>query len=372
MINQSGRGGLRKHLCDLLRNIDYDLFEVWIAYNDAEVDDIFRETIKELTGKVNSISIDTFVRELDVIKDIKTYIQLSQLIKKIKPDIVHCHSSKAGVLGRIASKRRKIDKIFYTPHWYSFLSKEFSDKKVSFFISIERFLSLHATTKTFNTSYGEKEAALMNKIDLECKFKVIYNGLPEVKLPDKKDIRKELGIPKEAFLFGNSARISHQKNPFLFIEIANEVIKKNKSIHFLWIGDGPLMEEVKSKIHSLNILDNFHLIGSRDDSEFLVRCFDGFLSTSNGESFGYSAVEALRAGVPVLLSDVMGHNEVCVPYINGILFDQKSSVSEISNSVYNFIEWKKISNEKEIINSFNQRFSLDCMIEKIITEYGVS
>lgn len=82
MINQSGRGGLRKHLCDLLRNIDYDLFEVWIAYNDAEVDDIFRETIKELTGKVNSISIDTFVRELDVIKDIKTYIQLSQLIKK--------------------------------------------------------------------------------------------------------------------------------------------------------------------------------------------------------------------------------------------------------------------------------------------------
>lgn len=369
LINQSGKGGLRKHLCDLMSNLDYELFDVWIAYNDEEVDDLFRQTIKELSDKVRPVLIRSFVRELDIKKDLKTYLIISKLIKKINPDIVHCHSSKAGVLGRLAAKRRKVKKIFYTPHWYSFLSPEFSPLKRKIFIIIEKYLSIHATKKTFNTSYGERESALSSNVDIKSKFEVIYNGLPKIKFPSKIDIRKELNIPQDIFLFGNTARLSHQKNPVLFIEIANEVIKNNNGIHFVWIGDGPLMTEVKLKVSSLDISDNLHLIGSKENSEYLVHGFDAFLSTSNGESFGYSAVEALRAGVPILLSNVMGHNEICIPYENGLLFSNEKT-SNIISKVSDFINWEKTSNKEKIVNSFQQRFSIDQMIEKIISNYN--
>lgn len=369
LINQSGKGGLRKHLCDLISNLDYETLDVWIVYNDKEVDDLFRQTIMKLSGKLTPVLIDSFVRELDIKNDFKTYFMISKLIKEIKPDIVHCHSSKAGVLGRLAARRRKVKKIFYTPHWYSFLSPEFSPLKRKIFIVIEKYLSIHATTKTFNTSYGERESALSYNVDIKNKFEVIYNGLPKIKFPNKIDIRKELNLPQDVFLFGNTARLSHQKNPILFIEVANEVIKNNKNIHFVWIGDGPLMEEVKLKVDSLDTSDNLHLIGSKENSEFLVHGFDAFLSTSNGESFGYSAVEALRAGVPVLLSNVMGHNEICVPYENGLLFSNERT-SDITSKVFDFINWKKTSDTEKIVNSFQQRFSIDQMIEKIISNYN--
>lgn len=368
LISQSGRGGLRKHLCDLLLNVDYDKFEIWIVYNNKEVDDIFRRTIKQLSGKVKPILVDSFVRDLNFKNDIKTYFRINKIIKKIKPDIVHCHSSKAGVLGRLAAKNRNIKKIYYTPHWYSFLSPEFSPLKRKLFIEIEKNLSKHMTTKTFNTSKGEKDSAINYKIDISEKFKVIYNGLPDVEFPKRNDIRRELCVPEDAFLLGNSARLSHQKNPKLFIDIANKVIKEDKTIHFIWIGDGPLKEKIKKKVDEYNIVENIHLIGYKENSEFLVSGFDGFFSTSNGESFGYSAVEALRAGIPLLLSDVMGHNEVCLPNENGLLFNANNE-SKFKDIVFEFIDFSKTINTEDVKDSFKKRFSLDQMIEKICDEY---
>ncbi|MDT2882277.1 MULTISPECIES: glycosyltransferase [Lactococcus] len=368
LINQSGRGGLRKHLCDLMLSLDYEIFEVWVAYNNDEVDDIFRQTINQLSGKVTPILINTFVRELNLKQDIKTYLKLSKIIKKINPDIVHCHSSKAGVLGRIAAKRRKIKKVFYTPHWYSFLSTEFSPIRRRMFIEIEKILSTHMTTKTFNTSEGEKNSALSYKIDKNNKFEVIYNGLPNINFPNRMDIRKELEISNNVYLFGNTSRLNHQKNPDLFLKIAHEVIKRDKNIHFIWIGNGSLESEIKDKVVNYNICDNFHLIGYKENSEILVSGFDAFLSTSNGESFGYSAVEALRAGVPVLLSNVMGHNEVAIPGLNGELFEV-SKQENYYEVIKNFIDETSSFSKETIKNSFETRFSLESMVRKIENEY---
>lgn len=368
LISQSGKGGLRTHLCDLLLNLDYEIFDVWIAYNDDEVDDIFRQTIEQLSGKVTPVLINSFVRELNFNQDIRAYLKLSKLIKQIKPDIVHCHSSKAGVLGRLAAKRRKVKKVFYTPHWYSFLSPEFSRKKRRIFIEIEKILSIHMTTKTFNTSKGEKFSALGYKIDKDNKFEVIYNGLPDINFPSKQNLRKELEIADNVYLFGNTARLNHQKNPDLFLKIAHEVIQVDNNIHFVWIGNGSLETEIKNRVNSYDISDNFHLLGYKENSEILVAGFDAFLSTSNGESFGYSAVEALRAGVPVLLSNVMGHNEVTIPGKNGELFEI-SNQENYYEVIKNFIDEAGSLSKETIKNSFKTRYSLEFMVKKIETEY---
>lgn len=367
LITQSGRGGLRKHLCDLLNNLDYEKFKVWIIYNDLEVDDIFKATLQnhpEVTGYV----VRNFVRELTPKDDWLAFRKVNKIIKQVKPDIVHCHSSKAGVVGRLAAKWNKIPKIFYTSHWYSFLSPEFSQKKRYLFINIERFLSKHATTKTFNTSFGEKKAAVDAKIDKDDKFEVIYNGLSEVELPSKREARSCLDLPQDSFIFGNTARLNHQKNPKLFLEIASKVIQEDNKIHFVWIGDGPLYQEMSNLVKTKNIEKNFHLLGAKENADVLVSAFDAFLSTSNGESFGYSAVEALRAGVPVFLSNVMGHEEIVIPDVNGQLFDQSEILFQ-TGQVFQFIKWLDSADNRVIKQSFERRFRLASMVEKIEQEY---
>ncbi|HEY0222620.1 MAG TPA: glycosyltransferase [Lactovum miscens] len=368
LISQSGRGGLRKHLCDILTNIDYSNFDVWIAYNDFEVDDKFRSTIKKLDGKVKPILIEEFVREINFKKDFQTYLKISRLIKKIKPDVVHCHSSKAGVIGRVAAKINHVPKIFYTAHGYAFLSSEFSNKKKKLFVFIERFLSKYATTKNINTSYGEKEAALKEKIDIDSKFDVIYNGLGVIKYPLKKDIRRSLRIPSDKFLFGTMARMDFPKNPELFFSIANKVVKIDSNIHFLWIGDGEYKSKIKKYILDNNLSSNVHLMDYQENTDILVKGFDAFLSTSNGESFGYSVVEAQRAGVPLLLTDVMGHQEMILENVNGRLFSNESMLNNISE-IFNFIEWVKYMDRSKITESFAERFSIEKMINQITKEY---
>ncbi|CAM3259394.1 glycosyltransferase [Lactococcus hircilactis] len=368
LITQSGKGGLRKHLCDLLENLDYGKFEVWIAYNDDEVDDIFRNTIIKNKNNIKPVLIKEFVREINLKNDFISYIKINKLIKSVHPDIVHCHSSKAGVIGRIAAKKNHVKKIFYTSHWYSFLSPEFSNLKRKIFVFLEKMLSRYATTRTFSTSNGEKQGAIEEKLDKPDKFRVIYNGLSTIPISSSAFLRKELNLTPQNFIFGNTARLNHQKNPELFVEIAMKVIKIDSNIHFIWIGDGNLKEKMEKKVKENFLEKNIHFLGHKDNAEFIVSEFDAFISTSNGESFGYSAVEALRSGVPVFLTNVMGHSEIVIPEVNGRLFESFDILKNI-DEVFNFIELSKKLKKPEIINSFENRFTINKMMSGIYEEY---
>lgn len=370
MIIQPGDGGSVKHLCDLLRGLDLDKFELVLLYNRTLADESFKSCIAGFSSALTAYSIDEMGRELSFSKDWSAYRQISQLIKREKPDIVHCHSSKAGVLGRLAAKRRGVKKIFYTAHGYAFLQPEFSSKKRQFFIVVERFLSRFATDKTFNTSFGEKEAALKVHLDKPEKFVVIYNGLAPQKFLTKEQLREQLGLPQEAYLFGNVARLVAQKNPFFLIELAKKVAERDRAgkIQFVWIGGGELEQEMLKQVKENGLVSRVHLLGFKADAAELMPAFDAFFSPSFGESFGYAPVEALRAGVPVFLSHVMGHREIVIPNRNGQLFDL-AQLEQHPTALFDFIEWSKSVKKEEIVASFEERFSLKQMAEKISREY---
>ncbi|MEG7993682.1 glycosyltransferase [Lactococcus lactis subsp. lactis] len=356
-------------MCDLMLNLDYEIFEVWVAYNDDAIDDIFRQTIEQLSGKITPILINNLVRELNLKEDIKAYLKLSKLIKKVKPDIVHCHSSKAGVLGRIATKRRRVNKIFYTPHAYSFLSTEFSKRKKYLFIRIEKFLSRNATTKTFNVSNSEKYSALKYNIDNDKKLKVIYNGLvsqtKENILNKQDNLRKKLKIKDSSYIIGNMARVESQKNPQLFNNIAHKAYSDRKDIAFIWIGDGSLKNKVQQ-----NSSDNTYFLNFSEKNSNYLSEFDGYISTSDYEGLPYSPLEALQEGIPVLLSDVVGHDEIVEDGVNGKLYNPDNILVNIQE-LYDFIDWSKTSDKQAIKKSVTDKFSIDNMILEISSEYLV-
>jgi glycosyltransferase involved in cell wall biosynthesis len=368
LIAQSARGGLRKHLCDLLDNLDYQKFEVWVIYNDVYVDEIFKKHVDFLEEKIHTFVIHELVREMNPLKDIVAYKKLNRLMKEIRPDIVHCHSSKAGVAGRLAATRNHVKKIFYSPHWYAFLSPEFSKRKRKLFILIERVLSKYFTTKTFACSMGEKETAISNGIDKEEKFLIIHNGIPDIPLPSREESRRKLKLPLNAYILGNVARMVPQKNPLLFFHLSKLILEKNPWIHFVWIGDGPLLEMVKNYIDQNGLSNNIHIYGYLSEVEILVSAFDGTLTTTEGEGFSYSILESLRVGIPVLSSNVMGNNEAIITQKNGMLFDSETIV-ENPNLVFDFIDWSKTITRESVKQTFLDRFPVEVMIKKISEEY---
>ncbi|MFQ7233610.1 MAG: glycosyltransferase [Enterococcus hulanensis] len=368
LISESMGGGLRKHVVQLINCLDKQKYELYFIHGTKTTDAVFLEEYEGLKRNATVIPCESFTREIDLKNDLKTLCFIMKKIKEIEPDIVHCHSSKAGAIGRLAAKKEGIKKIFYTPHAYSFLAPEFSDKKKQMFIFIERFLSRYATCLTFCVSEGEKKEALKHKVDVSKKFKVIYNGLPEVDFFESQSIKEELGLSPDTFLVGNNARMSEQKNPILFFEIAKQLSKLNDNYHFVWAGEGPLYEQVRCFIEDNNLKNKTHLLGDRSDSEYLVKGYDLFLITSKYEGFPYAPIEALRAGVPVTGTHVNGISEVIVENINGYSFDP-NNIYRAVQVIDNLFNDRTLINREKILNSYEENFSQKEMIQKIETFY---
>lgn len=136
------------------------------------------------------------------------------------------------------------------------------------------------------------------------------NGLPAIDFPSKKTIKESLGLKESNIVIGNNARLSFQKDPFLFMEVAKEVIQQDPNYHFVWAGDGPLFKEVKAFLIKHDLTGNVHLLGERTDSERIVAGYDHYLITSRYEGLPYSLIEAIRAGVPIIGKKVTGVEEI--------------------------------------------------------------
>lgn len=364
LISESMGGGLRKHVVQLLSNLDKDKVELFFIHGSHTLDESFRNDYSHLEKNCKMFPCDHLIREISPKEDVLAYQFISKKIKEIKPDIVHCHSSKAGVIGRLAAKRRGVKKIFYTPHAYSFLAPEFSGKKKFLFIQIERFLSRFSTTQTFCVSKGEMQAALEVNLDKTEKFQVIYNGLPEIDFPSKETIRAQLELENTAVVIGNNARMSEQKNPMFFMEIAQKMIRQNANWHFVWAGDGQLMRICQSFIKQNGLEKNIHLLGERPDSETIVIAYDIFLTTSQYEGLPYAPIEAMRAGVPILATNVVGNSELVIEGKNGYLIDLEWSKS-VEEKLY-----KAAKMDAQMIKAdFRQRFAIDQMLKQIETIY---
>lgn len=364
LIIEAMSGGAGRHVQDLISHLSQEKFDIFVIYSNHRTNPEFLEKIVTMNEQATFISCDFLVREIKPKYDLLAYQFIAKKIKEIKPDIVHCHSSKAGVIGRLAAKRRGVKKIFYTPHAYSFLAPEFSGKKKFLFVQIEKFLSRFSTTQTFCVSIGEMQAALEVNLDKTDKFQVIYNGLPEIDLPSKETIRAQLGLEKTVVVIGNNARMSEQKNPMFFMEIAQKMIRQNANWHFVWAGDGQLMPLFQSFIKQNGLEKNIHLLGERPDSETVVTAYDIFLTTSQYEGLPYAPIEAMRAGVPILATNVVGNSELVIEGKNGYLIDLEWSKS-VEEKLY-----KAAKMDAQMIKAdFRQRFAIDQMLKQIETEY---
>jgi len=366
LIVEAVLGGIRQHVLDIVKNLNKTKFDVYLVYSDLRADDLFFQEKDDLIkNSINLIQCNEMKRELSI-SDYKAYRSISKILKEIKPDIVHCHSSKAGIVGRIAAKRCKVGKIIYTPNAYAFQDPSLSRLKKKIYVLAEKFLSRHATNMTINVSKGEMELARQYKIDLETKFTLIYNGIPQIKLEEKNEIRKRLGLKTDEIYIGVTARCAGQKDPFTFLKIADGVIKQHHNVQFIYIGEGDLHKPMAEWIKQKGLADKIHLWGFREDAPFIVGLFDIYLSTALYEGMPYSVIEAMRAGVPIIATDVVGNNEIVEDGKNGLLFKPGCVEMAVNNILKQLCEG--MINRDNVIRTFQEKFSLDKMMEKYVGE----
>lgn len=251
-------------------------------------------------------------REISLKNDFLALKELLNLLKKEKFDVIHLHSSKAGFLGRVAARIcNQENKVIYTTHGISFLSKDISNRKLQLYIFLEKIGSL-CGGKTIACS--KSEAEFIQSKGIECNY--INNG---TKLKNK-EIKMEKKESKELKVV-TVGRITIQKNPKLFNEIAENFID-NKNMKFIWIGDGELQEQLKSK--------NIEVTGWLSQKEVQQQLIeaDVYLSTSSWEGLSLAALQAMENNLPLLLSDCVGNIDLVEEDYNGFLFKTKEEVIE--------------------------------------------
>ena len=305
-------GGVLTFLVNLTSQLDSDEHVIIYGKRDntpANIENIFGDNVSLIYWK-------SAQREIRPKQDFAALKELLHDLKQIPNiDILQLHSSKAGVLGRVASRILGLQKkTFYLPHGVSFARQDVSSKKRLFYVLIEKVANLFAGTVIACSS---SERDLLVAIGIK-NVVVINNG---IKVSDKEPVYKK---PAKPLVFGTVGSITLAKNPKLFNEIVQKFSGDNR-VNFLWIGDG----ELRHEIHENNQVQVTGWVTLDEVKEYLKQV-DVYISTSLWEGLPLSVLEAMALGKPLLLSDCIGNVDTVKTEVNGFLYhDEMEAIQHI-------------------------------------------
>lgn len=310
--------------------------------------------------------IDELVREISLKKDWAAVQEIRNIIKKWQPDIVHCHSSKAGIIGRVAAFMEGVPGIF-TAHGWAFTEGVPFFKRVLY--SVIENIMLNITAKCFCVS--EYDRCLAKKWFLRDSHKImtVHNGIGDDGLQRYAIARKlDAGSVFRLIMVG---RFSKPKDHMLLIKAVDDINKKYPGkVHLKLVGDGDLFAAAKQYVIANNLGDFIILLGESTCVDSLLAQSDVFCLISNYEGLPISIIEAMRAGLPVIASDVGGNNELVADGVNGYLIsrgDREGLVQAIEKLIKDralITEFGKRSQEK-----FRTEFAFSAMMQKIESAY---
>jgi len=314
VITKLELGGAQKQLLSLIRHLDKNRFRLFLF--TAKEGLLFPEALS-----INGLTIKKSIyleRSMNPLKDLLALIEIYRFIKKNNIEIVHTHSSKAGVLGRLAARIAKVKVIFHTVHGWSFNDYQPNMARL-FFIWLERLIA-RLTDKLIVVSDYDKQKGLYNHIGKENKYTLIHYGIDYAEFGIKEqDIRKELGISTNNSVVCMVSCFKPQKSPQDFIRLAFLVKKVSPETRFILVGDGVLRKKIKRLIRSFNLEREVILTGWRSDIPRILSVADVFVLTSLWEGLPISALEAMASSKPVVSTHTGGVADVIFEGKTGFL-----------------------------------------------------
>ena len=261
----------------------------------------------EVAG-VRCLLVPTLTREIHPIKDLATLVTLVSILRREKPTIVHTHTSKAGVLGRLAAWLAGVPLVVHTPHGHVFYG-HFGRGASWVFLQVERLLAL-GTTHLIALTEAERDEHLAEGVGRAERFSVVPSGIDLERFRCMAGLfgRRPQGMtcPPDAIVVGSVGWLTEVKGHRFLIEALARLKPHHPKLHVVIVGSGRLREEYLALAERLGVGEAVHLLGERQDVPDCLAAMDLFVLPSRNEGMGRALVEAMAAGRPVIASNVGG------------------------------------------------------------------
>jgi glycosyltransferase involved in cell wall biosynthesis len=309
-------GGAPRNTLDTVASLDRNEFVVALAC--ADQGELLPEA-RALAG-VELFELRHLRREVRPLADVRALRGLRRAIRSFRPEIVHTHSSKAGILGRLAARREGVPVVIHSIHGFGFGPHQPRPVRLAF-LAAERLAS-RWTTAFVAVSRRNLEDGVRLGLFPASRARVIRSGVELASFAGHRGggaLREELGIPVGAPLVVQIACFKAQKAPERFVEVAARLAPRFPAAHFLLVGDGALRRRLERLRRDAGLQHRLHLPGWRRDVPAIYDAATVVMLTSRFEGLPRVVVEALAAGVPVVAMAVDGVPEVVRDGENGFL-----------------------------------------------------
>jgi glycosyltransferase involved in cell wall biosynthesis len=311
-------GGVGEYIRWLVHGLDKNRFRLTVACLSEGGPELAAELSRLPNVQAFSLAMNRY--QIDPLSDLRVLIQLARMIRREDFDLIHAHTSKPGFLARLAVAGMGIP-VIYRPACFAFHSGA-GRLQIMLASTLERFAARCLTTRIMTVCNDERALARQYKVGRAEQFVNVYTGidLSPFDIPvDRATVRASLGVQVNAPLIGSVGRLSPQKAPLDFVQAAALVHARQPDVHFVWVGAGPLEAQARALVSAKGLDDVFHFAGQRKDVPFVLRVFDCFALSSLWEGFSLSVLEAMAAGLPVVVTRILGTPEAVQDGVNGFL-----------------------------------------------------
>lgn len=270
---------------------------------------------------VRVISVPHLVRRVRPGRDLFAALWLFRWCRRHRPAIVHTHSSKAGVLGRLAAWTAGVPAIVHSVHGWSF-NGDMGPSARRGCTYLERVLA-RVTTRLVVVTSIDLRKGLEACVGRRDQYEVVYNGIDLADFApatsERGAVRAGLGVAGSAPLLGTVGRMADPKDPLSMVDAFARVVQSEPRAMFVWVGDGPLRAAVEDRVRERGLVGRFLIPGVRTDVAALLSALDVFVLSSRWEGLPRTVTEAMACGIPVVATDVGGVVEVIEDRRTGLL-----------------------------------------------------
>lgn len=377
IVTQGHWGGAQKYIYDLVENAGSD-FEITVAVGEPN---IMPDLQKKLAGNPNAklIQLSFLVREISPLKDFLAIFELANLYKKIKPDIIHLNSTKAGALGSLAvcKLKAKSYKLIYTVHGWVF-NEPMSEKKKRFYQKIEKYTA-KPKNKIIVLSKNEKDIATHTLNIPENKLDIIPIGvdIPQ-NLLSQTEARTKLTTTTQVlstenlsdkYIIGTIANFYPTKNLDNLIRSIALIRNKIPNLKIILIGEGSERKLLEDLINKLNLQSTVYLTGFLDNAGQYLPAFDVFVLPSRKEGLPYTLLEAKAVKIPIIATTVGAISDIITNKKTGLLVNPENE-HELSEAIlYAFLHGEEMKQMAEVGQSILSEYSKGNTVKKTISLY---
>ncbi len=316
--------------------------------------------------------VASLVRHISPLSDLRALWHLVRLLHEERPHIVHTHTSKAGVLGRVAAWIAGVPVIIHTPHGHVFYG-HFSAVPSWVFLQLERALAWK-TDRLIGLTPAEKREHLERGVGQVNRFAVIPSGIDLDRFrkarANGKVIPDWFECPPHAQIIGSVGWLTDIKGHRFLVDAVALLRQRYHNLRLVIIGTGDQHDALLRQAEKAEISHAIHLLGHREDVDICLAGLDCFVLPSLNEGMGRALIEAMAAGLPVVASRVGGISSLIEDGKNGLLVPAGDSLA-LASALRRFLDDPTWSNElgTQAMCSIGTRYGIPAMVEAIESTY---